>query len=215
MVYAMDENVGRLLDKLEETGLAENTVVIFTSDNGGLSTLASNRNVAPTSVRPLRAGKGWLYEGGIRVPLIIRAPGVTSPGESDVPVVSHDLYPTILSLAGLPPQPEERFDGQNLRPVLGNSGSLNRATLYWHYPHYHGSAWKPGAAIRAGDWKLVEFYEEAKVELYNLKDDLGEQNDLAEAYPEKAAELQRQLKQWQEETGAKLPEQNPSFTPED
>lgn len=214
MVYAMDENVGRLLDKLEETALADNTVVIFTSDNGGLSTLLSNRNVAPTSVRPLRAGKGWLYEGGIRVPLIIRAPGVTSPGESDVPVVSHDLYPTILSLAGLPPRPEQQLDGQNIQPVLDKSGSLQREALYWHYPHYHGSAWKPGAAIRAGDWKLVEFYEEAKVELYNLKDDLGEQRDLADEHPEKVAELQRQLKQWQKDFGAKLPATNPAFQAE-
>lgn len=214
MVYAMDENVGRLLDKLEEMGLAENTVVIFTSDNGGLSTLQRGRNVAPTSVRPLRGGKGWLYEGGIRVPLMIRAPGVTMPGESDAPVVSHDLYPTMLSLAGLPPMPEQHVDGLDLRPVLSGEQSLDRDALFWHYPHYHGSAWKPGAAIRAGDWKLVEFYEDPRVELYNLREDLGEMTDLAGQRPEKAEELQRKLHEWQEEIGAALPVANPNYAPE-
>ncbi len=133
MVYAMDENVGRVLDKLDELQLAENTVVIFTSDNGGLSTLR-NRGY-PTCNLPLRAGKGWLYEGGVREPLLIRAPGVTRPGVvSDTPVVSMDFYPTMLELAGIDPMPEQHCDGRSLVPLLKGAESLARDAIYWHYP---------------------------------------------------------------------------------
>ena len=210
MVYAMDENVGRLLAKLEEMGLDENTVVIFTSDNGGLSTLQQGRNLAPTSVRPLRGGKGWLYEGGIRVPLIIRAPGVTQARESEIPVISHDLYPTMWSLANLL-QPPGELDGMDLSSILKGETSFERDALYWHYPHYHGSAWKPGSAIRAGDWKLVEFHETGKVELFNLKDDLGETQDLAATHPEKTEELKQKLHTWQEQMNAKFASPNPNY----
>lgn len=212
MVYAMDENVGRLLDKLKETGLYDNTVVIFTSDNGGLSTLPPRRNIAPTSVRPLRAGKGWLYEGGIRVPLIIRAPGLNIPGKNDAPAISYDFYPTILSLAGLPPMPSQHIDGLDLSPLLKKEGSFDRENLYWHYPHYHGSAWKPGAAIRSGKWKMVEFHENGETELYNLEEDLGETKNLAREYPEKLEELKQKLHDWQRDTGAKFAQTNPNFT---
>ena len=212
MVYALDENIGRLLDKLEEAGLSENTIIIFTSDNGGLSTLERNRRDPPTSVQPLRAGKGWCYEGGIRVPLIVKAPGQTSPGQHNFPVISNDFYPTILELVGLPAMPQQHVDGTSIVPLLTGEKELDREAIFWHFPHYHGSAWKPGAAIRMGDWKLVEFYHWEQTELYNLKEDLGEQNNLAATYPEKVEELKNKLKALQEETGAKFPIPNPDYS---
>ncbi len=212
MVYAMDENVGRLLNTVDDLGLSDNTIVIFTSDNGGLSTLRTHGY--PTCNLPLRAGKGWCYEGGIRVPLIIRAPGVTRAGTTSAePVVSMDFFPTMLQLAGLPLQPEKHVDGLSLVPLLaGKKSQLPRDALYWHYPHYHGSTWTPGAAIRSGDWKLIEFYDYEKVELYNLKTDLGEQHDLAAELPERRDELLTALHQWQKELGAKMPQQNPQVS---
>ncbi len=210
MVRAMDENVGKVLNKLDELNLSENTVIIFTSDNGGLSTLS--RRGYPTCNLPLRAGKGWCYEGGIRVPLIIRVPGITKPGSiSNEPVISMDYYPTMLELAGLSPKPDQHCDGKNLVPLLKGEKELNREAIYWHYPHYHGSTWKPGAAIRARDWKLVEFYHEGKVELYNLKDDIGEMNDLSKSHPEKAKELLTMLRKWQKDTNAQMPKPNPNY----
>ncbi len=214
MVEAMDENVGRLMDELVKLDLDKDTVIVFTSDNGGLSTLFPGRH-APTSNLPLRAGKGWCYEGGIRVPLIIRLPeneGTTR--ESDVPVISMDFYPTLLELAGLPALPEQNLDGKSLARYLREGKEPERDALFWHYPHYHGSAWTPGAAIRAGDWKLIEFYETEKVELYNLKADLGEKNDLSAVNPGKTAELLEMLHKWQKETGALMPEPNPGYHPE-
>lgn len=202
MVKALDHSVGRILDSLKAQGLEENTIILFTSDNGGLTTKATP---GPTSVMPLRAGKGWCYEGGIRVPLIIKAPGIdTSDTPIDTPAISMDFFPTILDLAGLPQQPDLHKDGVSLKPLLEGKPIEDRA-LFWHYPHYHGSTWKPGAAIRDGDWKLVQFYEYDKVELYNLKDDIGESNDLSKSNPEKTAELLAKLKAMQEETGSKLP----------
>jgi arylsulfatase A-like enzyme len=208
MVRAMDENVGRVLDALDRLGIAEETVVIFTSDNGGLCTLGSRRG--PTSNRPLRSGKGWCYEGGLRVPLIVRAPGVSRPGTvSSVPVVSMDLYPTLLDLLGLPPRPDRHRDGVSLLPVLRGAPSLDREALYWHFPHYHGSTWTPGAAIRAGDWKLIEFYEYETAEIYNLAEDLGESRELSAEHPEKKEQLLDLLHSWQKELGAKRPRLNP------
>ena len=213
MVYAMDENVGRLLTKLDSLNLANYTIVIFMSDNGGLSTQAQKK--APTSNLPLRAGKGWCYEGGIREPMIIRAPGVTKPGSiCQVPVTSHDFYPTILELADLPLMQEQHVDGVSLLPLLKGETSLDRKALFWHYPHYHGSTWTPGAAVRAGDWKLIEFFEEDKIELYNLKTDLEEKYDLSRARPEKANELRTMLHNWQHELKAKFPEPNPEYIKE-
>lgn len=214
MVEAMDENVGRLLDALEARGLDEETVVIFTSDNGGLSTLFPGRT-APTSNRPLRAGKGWCYEGGIRVPLIVRIPGIRRGGiVTDIPVTSMDFYPTILELAGLSLLPEQHLDGASLAPLLRDGSAPDREALFWHYPHYHGSAWTPGAAVRSGDWKLIEFYDKEKIELYNLKKDIGETADFSAGNPEKAMELLTLLHQWQEKTGALMPQPNPAFQPE-
>lgn len=202
MVKALDHSVGRILDSLKAQGLEDDTIILFSSDNGGLTTKATP---GPTSVMPLRAGKGWCYEGGIRVPLMIKSPGIdTSDTTIDTPAISMDFFPTILDLAGLPQQPDLHKDGVSLKPLLEGNSIEDRA-LFWHYPHYHGSTWTPGSAIRDGDWKLVQFYEYDKVELYNLKDDIGESKDLSKTHPEKTAELLAKLKAMQEETGSKLP----------
>jgi len=204
MVSAVDISVGELLDKLDTLGLSDDTVVIFFSDNGGLCT---TRGGGPTSNLPLRSGKGWLYEGGVREPMIIRAPGVAKPGSvNDTPVISTDFFPTILELAGLDSMPKLHADGVSLVPLLSGKGELPARSLYWHYPHYHGSTWKPGASIRDGDWKLIEFYHYDKIELYHLAQDPGEQNDLSQSHPEKAKELLAKLHQWQKEMKARMPE---------
>ncbi len=203
MVAAVDDSVGRILETLRELQLEENTVVIFFSDNGGLCTL---RRPGPTCNLPVRSGKGWLYEGGIREPCIIRAPGVARPGSTcDVPVVSMDFFPTMLELAELPAMPERHCDGVSLVPLLSGKGELPARSLYWHYPHYHGSTWTPGAAIRDGDWKLIEFYHWGNVELYNLAKDVGEQHDLSAQEVEKRNTLLEKLHRWQKEMGAKMP----------
>ncbi|MBN1479109.1 sulfatase [candidate division KSB1 bacterium] len=210
MVYAMDENVGRLLRALEDLGLDQNTIIFFTSDNGGLSTLG--RHWAPTSNEPLRAGKGWCYEGGIRVPLIIRAPGLTRAGSiHDEPVMSMDFFPTMLDLAALPHMPEKHIDGLSLLPLLRGGERLDREALYWHYPHYHGSTWTPGAAIRVREWKLIEFYHYETVELYNLMEDVQESNDLADKLPDVRDQLLQHLHAWQARLGASMPKLNPAF----
>lgn len=208
MAKSMDENIGRILDALHFKGLEENTVIIFTSDNGGLSTLA---RPGPTSVLPLRAGKGWCYEGGIRVPLIIRAPGVSQAGlVSDVPAISMDYFPTMLELAGYKQMPKLHKDGVSLVNALQGK-SVDRDTLYWHYPHYHGSTWKPGAAIRVGNWKAIQFYHYEKAELYDLSKDIGEQNNLAHVHPEKLESLLEKLASIQKETSARIPTPNPDY----
>lgn len=206
MIYAMDENVGRLLDTLEELELHDNTLVLFTSDNGGLATLPPSRR-APTANGPLRAGKGWCYEGGIRVPLIIRHPEVLSGGTISTPVISHDLFATV-SEAASATLPKTPIDGKSLLPLLRGE-PWSRDTLYWHYPHYHGSTWTPGAAIRKGPWKLIHFYHYEKTELYNLQSDLGERQDLSARQPDKAKELLQELQDWQIEVNAQLPKLNP------
>lgn len=204
MIAAVDDSVGQLLETLDNQGLSQNTIVVFFSDNGGLSTL---KNIGPTCNLPLRAGKGWLYEGGIREPLIIRAPGVTKAATlCKTPVVSMDFFPTLLDLAGLPARPELHRDGASLRPMLEEEKPNRPARdLFWHYPHYHGSTWTPGAAVRSGDWKLIEFYEWDKVELYHLGEDLGERHDLSQERPDKTRELRDKLHAWQRDLGAKMP----------
>ena len=210
MVAAVDDSVGVLLDKLTELKLDKNTVVIFFSDNGGLSTLG---RPGPGCNLPLRAGKGWLYEGGVREPTIIRAPDVTQPNSvSHKPMVSMDFFPTMLDLAGLPLQPKLHVDGQSLLPHLKGDDSGQR-TFYWHYPHYHGSTWKPGASIRDGDWKLIEFYHYKNFELYNLADDPGERQNLAKAKPTKAKLMRAKLLAWQKQMQAKMPVPNPDYDP--
>jgi arylsulfatase A-like enzyme len=201
MVEAMDEQIGRVLDKLEQLGIADNTAVIFMSDNGGLSTSEGS----PTSNLPLRGGKGWVYEGGIREPFLIRWPGVTKPGsQSDVPVISTDFYPTILDMAGLPLKPEQHLDGVSLVPLLRGQTSINRDAIYWHYPHYSNQGGFPGGAIRMGDFKLIERYEDGRVHLYDLQNDIGEREDLADKYPEKVEQMRNKLHAWYIEVDAKF-----------
>ena len=200
MVQAVDDSVGRLMESLDNLLLTENTVVVFFSDNGGLAT---SRRMGPTSNAPLRAGKGWLYEGGIREPLIFAGPSI-APAVSDQVASSCDLAPTILELAGQPPRPALHRDGQSLVPTLRGEGPTSR-TLHWHYPHYHGSLWRPGAAIRDGDWKLIEHYEEDMTELFDLSVDPGERRDLAAANPTRTADLKTKLREWQTRLRATMP----------
>ena len=205
MVAAVDRGVGTVLDALAATRATENTVVIFTSDNGGLSTLPRRRRVGPTCNSPLRAGKGWLYEGGVRVPLIVAGPGVRAGVVDDAPAISTDLAPTALALCGLPARPDLHADGVSLAPILTGAGDLEPRDLVWHYPHYHGSGWTPGAAVRRGDWKLIEFYETDTAELYDLANDPGESRDLSATNPALRDELRAALRDWQEEMGAAMP----------
>jgi arylsulfatase A-like enzyme len=201
MVEAMDINVGRVLDALEQCNLADNTIVFFMSDNGGLSTSEG----WPTSNLPLRGGKGWLYEGGIREPFLIRWPGTTQPGStSDVPVVSMDFYPTILDIADLPPRPAQHLDGKSLVPLLKGANQLSREALYWHYPHYSNQGGFPGGAIRMGNWKLIERFEEGRVHLFDLATDLGERRDVAASQTQRVAEMRRRLHAWYQQVDAKF-----------
>lgn len=208
MVEAMDQAVGKVLDALDRLDLAKDTVVFFMSDNGGLSTAEGH----PTCNLPLRGGKGWLYEGGIREPMIVRWPGVTQPGSvCEEPVISTDFYPTMLDMAGLPARPDQHLDGRSMRPFLQQTNRPDRRAFYWHYPHYGNQGGSPGGAVRLGDYKLIEFYEDNRVELYNLRDDLGEQNDLAMKMPDKSAELKQMLHRWRGEVGARMPTVNLSM----
>jgi len=203
MVESVDDSVGRVMKKLDDMGVADNTIVIFMSDNGGLSTVPRDGS---TCNLPLRAGKGWLYEGGIREPMIVKWPGVVKPGSTcSEPVTSTDFYPTMLEMSGLPAKPEQHVDGVSLVPLLKQKGRLERKAIYWHYPHYHGSGSKPSGAVRAGDYKLIEWYEDNSVELYNLRDDIGEKSDLAAKMPDKAAELRGMLHRWLRQIKATVP----------
>ncbi|MEI8043624.1 MAG: sulfatase, partial [Verrucomicrobiota bacterium] len=200
----MDSAVGRVLSALKDNGVAERTVVIFMSDNGGLSTAEGH----PTSNLPLRAGKGWPYEGGVREPMVICAPGVTKPGSvCDTPVISTDYYPTLLQLAGLPLIPEQHKDGVSLVPLL-KGGEISQRALFWHYPHYANQGGGPCGTIRDGDWKLIEWYEDGRFELFNLHEDLSESNNLAEKHPDKVKQLHARLIAWRKEVNAVMPTPN-------
>jgi len=204
MIGSTDESVGRVMDKLVELGIDDRTAVVFVSDNGGLSTLMRRSFNQATSNVPLRAGKGWLYEGGIRAPLIVKWPDA----EADVletPVMSTDLYPTLLEMAGLEPLPDQHVDGVSLVPDMLSEAGAQRPTLFWHFPHYHGSGNRPGGAIRWGDLKLIEWFEDGAVELYDLSSDLSERQDLTDSRPEDAARLLARLHAWRAETGANMP----------
>ena len=207
MVHAMDENIGKLIESLKNQNLFENSLIIFSSDNGGLTT---QRRVAPTSVVPLRAGKGYLYEGGIRIPQLIKVPNQKSTKKINDVTVSQDLFPTILDYAGV--KNKSQIDGKSLTPLLKNKGELERSEVFWHFPHYHGSLWKPGSAIRSGDYKLIHFYESNHTELYNLKEDISETNDLSLIYPEKTKELLNRLIILKEEMNANSVMINPNYT---
>ncbi|MFD1616302.1 sulfatase [Gelatiniphilus marinus] len=210
MLFALDKNIGNLIEKLKKEGLYNNTTIIFTSDNGGLSTLEPRYSFkAPTSVRPLRAGKGWLYEGGIRVPLLVKPSNFSLENIiSEVPVVGHDFFPTLLSQANIKINDSLKIDGIDISKLFVNDEIL-RNEIYWHYPHYHGSGWTPGAAIRQGHWKLIEFYETKTVELYNLANDVSETNNLANEFPQKAKALQARLHELQKNHNANTTTTNP------
>jgi arylsulfatase A-like enzyme len=206
MIESMDTCVGMVLAKLKELGLEKNTIVLFTSDNGGLSTSEGS----PTSNLPLRGGKGWVYEGGIREPFLISVPGVTKAGSvSSVPVISTDFYPTILELVGAPPKPKQHLDGKSLVSLLKGGEKLEREALYWHYPHYSNQGGIPGGAIRMGDWKLFERYEDGRVHLYNLKKDVGERKDVAADHADRVRTMRSKLHDWYKEVDAKFLRSNP------
>jgi arylsulfatase A-like enzyme len=206
MVHDLDGSVAQILAKLDELGLADKTLVIFTSDNGGF--LGDEKDDATVNT-PLRAGKGHSYEGGIRVPTIVRWPGVVTPGTvSAEPISSIDYYPTLLEVVGATGDPAHNaeVEGISLVPLLkGESATLEREALFWHYPHYSPQEGFPSGAIRVGDLKLVEFFEDMHVELYDLQKDVGESHDLAGEMPEKAEELKRRLHEWREAVGAQMP----------
>ncbi len=200
MMESMDRAVGMVLDKLDDLKLADNTVVMFMSDNGGLSTSEGS----PTSNLPLRGGKGWLYEGGIREPYLIRWPGITEPGSvSDHAVNSTDFFPTILDIADLAPA-EHPIDGKSLIKVLKQEGTTDRDALYWHYPHYSNQGGFPGGAIRVGNLKLIERYEDGRVHLYDLSKDVGERKDLAKQMPDQVATMRKKLHAWYKDVDAKF-----------
>ena len=200
MIEAMDAAIGRVMKTLDELKIADNTLVIFTSDNGGYDGVSD--------CRPLRASKGYLYEGGIRVPLIVRWPGTVRSGTiCQIPVISTDFYPTILEVAGLTPNKSKALDGESIVPLIRQKDRLKRKAIFFHYPNY---AWhrsnRLGGAIREANYKLIMWYDDKSVELYNLADDLSEKNDLSQKMPRKAADLKRKLELWLTESGAAMPE---------
>ncbi|HQK77697.1 MAG TPA: sulfatase-like hydrolase/transferase, partial [Candidatus Hydrogenedentes bacterium] len=212
MVEHVDHSVGRILAKLEQLGLTRNTVVIFTSDNGGLRLRYDLQGPLVSSNAPLREEKGTLYEGGIREPLIVRWPGVVEPGSTcAVPVSSVDFYPTLVDIAGGALPARQPLDGLSLRVLLEQRAGLDRDAIYWHYPHYHHST--PAGAVRAGDWKLIEFFEDGRLELYKLAEDISESRNLAASIPAKAAELREKLAAWRRQVNAAMPVPNPDYDP--
>ena len=208
MIENLDTNIGRVLDALAELDIAENTLVIFTSDNGGLATAEGS----PTCNAPLAEGKGWQYEGGVREPLIVRWPGVVEPGTTcDVPVTSTDFYPTLLDAAGLDPRPDQHVDGVSLMPLLRGEDRLDREAIFWHYPHYSNQGGSPACSVRAGRWKLIEFFEDGRLELYDLVEDVGEKHDRSRDEPRVTRELHRRLRAWRESVEARIPQPNPLY----
>ena len=224
MVESVDESFGRVLRKLEELKVQDNTIVIFFSDNGGMSAanfgnpdrVISHENLDKayaTSNLPLRGAKGWLYEGGIRVPLIVNWPGRSVAGlESSVPVISIDFFPTLLEMLDLPGSTSPKIDGVSFAPILEGKQHVEREAIFWHFPHYsnHGMQ-SPGGAVRSGDFKLLEYFENGSVQLFNLKSDLGEQHDLSDSLPEKSKELQLMLHDWRQQVDAQMMPQNPDY----
>ena len=204
LVEHLDASVGQVMAKLDELGLTDSTLVVFTSDNGGKLELTSNA--------PLRGGKIQLYEGGIRVPAIVHLPGVIEAGSINrTPITTPDFFPTFLEMVGVAGSSPEVLDGESLVPLLTQTGKLQRDAIYWHYPHYTPRYGRPTGAIRQGDWKLLEFFEDDRVELYNLARDLDETDDLAWVEADKAIELHRMLTAWRSEVAAQMPRVNPDY----
>jgi len=207
MAHDLDRSTGRLLSQLDELNITQQTIVIFTSDNGGLVSSRSGRG--PTSNYPLRAGKGTNYEGGVRVPTLIRWPGVTQSGtKCHEPVISHDLYPTLLEMTDTKGNAahNKNVEGLSIVPLLHNaSATLDRDALYWHYPHYHSAGATPHGAIRSGQWKLIEFFEDQHVELYDIVADISESQELSNMHPEVATQLHQRLNRWRHSVSAQMP----------
>lgn len=224
MVESMDESLGRIRAKLDELEIAENTIIVFFSDNGGMSganfgnpkrIVSSNRldTAFSTSNTPLRGAKGWLYEGGIRVPLIVHWPENGDKGTvCDVPVIGTDIFPTLLEMAGLDLRPAQHTDGASLVPLVKGENSLTRDAIYWHFPHYSNHGYQsPGGAIRSGDYKLLEYFENNTVQLFNLREDIGERTDLSSTRPQLVDELRDKLHKWREDVGANMMPPNPDY----
>jgi arylsulfatase A-like enzyme len=213
MIESADESIAKVMDKLDELDLTNNTVVFFFSDNGGYANA--------TSMNPLRGSKGMLYEGGIRVPMLVRWPGKARPSSvCDIPVIGIDFYPTMLEMAGVPKPPGHILDGRSIVPLLSGEKTLKREAIFWHFPAYLEAyneeqwPWRttPAGAVRQGDWKLIEYFEDGKVELYNIKDDISEKNDLAKIMPDKVKQLHRKLVEWRKSVKAPVPtEKNPKY----
>jgi arylsulfatase A len=214
MVKSLDQSVGRILEKLEQHGLDDNTMIIFTSDNGGL-TQRYGKHDGFTENLPLRRGKGSAYEGGVRVPTIIHWPGVTRPGtQCETPIMSIDYFPTLLEFATITNTITiNNFDGQSILPLLKNPETQWQRDLFWHYPHYHAGGDGPYSAMRSGPWRLIEFHEDKHIELYNLSEDIGETNNLAQTHSKKTNELKEKLHQWRSRVKAQMPAPNPNFDP--
>lgn len=209
MTESMDTTVGLIRKKLADLKLTERTIILFTSDNGG--------RVPTTSNKPLRVGKASAYEGGVRVPMIVYWPGVTKPGSvSDAPVITMDIFPTLLEMTGVPKGNAQPLDAISFTSILRGNPRPTRDTLFWHYPHhqhYQLGGTMPYAAIRSGDFKLIEFFNDMNVELYNIREDIGETRDLAASQPAKVAELRARLHAWRKEVGAQMPSPNPKYNP--
>lgn len=209
MLESLDATVGRIRDKLDQLRIADRTIIVFTSDNGG--------RVPTTSNRPLRYGKASAYEGGVRVPLVVHWPGVTRPGsESTVPTITMDLFVTLLSMAGLPQPDMRERDGVDLVPLLKGTDQLAERDLFWHYPHhqhYQQGGTMPYSAVRSGDWKLIEFLNDMHVELFNIREDISESRDLAADQPERATDMTALLHRWRTAIGAQMPTPNPNYDP--
>lgn len=224
MVEAMDESLGRVMEKLRQLGIEENTIVVFASDNGGMAAGNFGRPSKvldprtpdkhfSTSNLPLRGAKGWMYEGGIRVPTIVKWAGVKSPGSTcTVPVITTDFFPSLLDMAGLPLLPQQHLDGVSIKPLLKGGKKLERKAIFWHFPHYsnHGMQ-SPGGAVRSGKYKLIEYYENGTVQLYDLDKDLAELNDISKQNPAKTKELLAMLHAWRKSVGAKMMKPNPDY----
>lgn len=211
MVEEMDRGVGRVLDKLDELKLADDTIVVFTSDNGGLAT----REGSPTSNLPLRAGKGWLYEGGLRVASIVRWPGVAAAGSTcRTPIISNDYFPTLCEAAGMKaPYSPEKLDGTSMVPLL-RGGKIADRPLFWCYPHYGNQGGMPGSAVHDGKWKLIEWSESDDVELFDLAADPSEKRNVANENLDVVKRLRTSLAAWRKDVGAKLPTVNAKYEPD-
>lgn len=217
LVESVDDGVGRLRETLKKLSLAENTIFVFTSDNGGLSNQVNEKGWrrGPTDNSPSRLGKGSAYDGGVHIPLIVAWPDTIEAGsESDVPVISYDHLPTLLEATGTPLKEGQIIDGESLMPLLTQKDILKRDAIYWHYPHYHPGSATPYSAIRAGDWKLIEFFEDQHVELYNMRRDIGEADNVATIEADIAEQLHKQLDEWRTKVGAQLPTANELYDSE-